>query len=226
MASHLDLEEQEQLEQLKAFWKRWGNLITTGVTVVLVAFAAWNGWNWWQREQGAKAMALYEQLQDLAETQDKDADKMAAAFAVLKERFGSTAAAAQGGLLVAKVQHDKQQDDAARTSLAWVAEHGIDAAYRDVAQLRLAALQIDVKQYDAASKALDAVKSAEFAELVADRRGDLALLQKNADVAKTEYLKAYKAMDAKLDYRRLVEAKLASLGVAGPADEAAKEASK
>jgi len=95
-----------------------------------------------------------------------------------------------------------------------------------VAQLRLAALQIDAKQYEAAAKALDAVKSAEFAALVADRRGDLAQLQKNPDLAKTEYLKAYKAMDAKLDYRRLVEAKLASLGVAVPADDAAKEASK
>ena len=48
MATHLDLEEQEQLDQLKAFWKRWGNLITWLLIAVLGAYAAWNGWNLWR----------------------------------------------------------------------------------------------------------------------------------------------------------------------------------
>ena len=34
MATHLDLEEQEQLDQLKAFWNQYGNLIS-GVLIVL-----------------------------------------------------------------------------------------------------------------------------------------------------------------------------------------------
>ncbi len=223
MASHLDLEEQEQLEALKAFWKQWGNLISWGLTAVLLAYASWVGWNWWQRDQGAKASALYEQLSNQVEA--GDVDKATAAFAVLKERFPSTVAAAQGALLQARLQHDKQNDDGARATLAWAAQNAGDALYQDLARLRLAGLQIDAKQLDEAGKTLDAVKAADFSALVADRRGDIAVLQSKPEVAKAEYLKAYQAMDKTLDYRQLVEAKLASLGAAVP-EEAAAEAGK
>ncbi|MFZ9505481.1 MAG: YfgM family protein, partial [Burkholderiaceae bacterium] len=46
-----DLEEQEQLESLKAFWKKYGNLLMTGLTVVLLAVAGWRGWGWYQQQQ-------------------------------------------------------------------------------------------------------------------------------------------------------------------------------
>ena len=62
MASNLDLQEQEQLDELKAFWKQYGNLITWTLTLALAGLAAFNGWNWWQREQGAKAAAMYDEL--------------------------------------------------------------------------------------------------------------------------------------------------------------------
>lgn len=218
MASHLDLEEQEQLDQLKAFWKQWGNLITWGLTLVLAAYAGWNAWNYWQREQALKASAMYDALDRAA--QAKDADKVAAVLADLKERFPRTTYATQAALLAAKVQHEKGQAEAARATLAWVVERGSEDEYRDVARLRLAGLQLDAKQYEEAAKTLDGVKLAEYAALVADRRGDLALLQGKPDQAKAEFKKAYEGLDKKLDYRRLVEAKLASLGAA-PAPEAA-----
>jgi len=211
MASHLDLEEQEQLDQLKAFWKRWGNLITWVLTAVLTAFAAWQGWNWYQREQAAKAAAMYEEF-DRAMTA-QDADKAAAAAGDLKTRFAGTGYAAQAGLQVAKLQLDKGKADEAKQSLAWVAEQGSEAAYRDLARLRLASLQLDAKAFDEATKTLDAIKSPDFAALVADRRGDALLLQDKRDAAKAEYLKALAGLEKTQDYRRIVEAKLATLGV-------------
>ena len=36
----LDLEEQEQLDQLKAFWQKYRNLITGVLTAALFAYAA------------------------------------------------------------------------------------------------------------------------------------------------------------------------------------------
>ncbi len=222
MASHLDLEEQEQLEQLKAFWKRYGNLITTVLTVVLLGFAGWTGWDWWQREQSLKASTMYEELERAAKA--GDADKAGRVMDDLKERFPRTTYAAQGALLAARVQLDKDQGDKARASLSWAAESASETEYRDIARLRLAALQIDAKQYDDAGKTLDAIKTAELAALVADRRGDLALLAGKTDQAKAEYQKAYDGMDKTLDYRRLVEAKLNSLGVAPP--DAAASAAK
>ncbi|HEV6967354.1 MULTISPECIES: YfgM family protein [Roseateles] len=211
MASHLDLEEQEQLEQVKAFWKRWGNLITWVLTAALAAYAGWQGWNWYQRDQAAKAGAMYDEFQRAATAQD--ADKAAAAAGDLKARYPGTGYAAQAGLEVARLQLDKGKADEARQSLAWVAEQGSEPAYRDLARLRLAGLQLDAKAYDDAAKTLDAVKSPEFAGLVADRRGDALLLQGKHDAAKAEYQKALAAIDKTQDYRRIVEAKLATLGV-------------
>jgi len=211
MASHLDLEEQEQLEQVKAFWKRWGNLITWVLTAALAAYAAWQGWNWYQRDQAAKASAMYEEFDRAAAAQDLD--KAAAAAGDLKARFAGTGYAAQANLQVAKLQLDKGKADDAKQSLSWVAEQGSEPAYRDLARLRLAGLQLDAKAYDEAAKTLDAIKSPEFAALVADRRGDALLLQDKRDAAKAEYQKALAGLEKTQDYRRVVEAKLATLGV-------------
>ena len=211
MASHLDLEEQEQLDQLKAFWKRWGDLITWVLTAVLVAFGAWQGWNWYQRDQAAKAGAMYEEFDRALNAQDLD--KATAAAGDLRTRYGGTGYAAQAGLQVAKLQLDKSKADEAKQSLTWVADNGSEVAYRDLARLRLAGLQLDAKAYDEATKTLDAIKSTEFAGLVADRRGDALLLQDKRDAAKAEYQKALATLEKTQDYRRIVEAKLATLGV-------------
>ncbi|OWQ48776.1 hypothetical protein CDL60_02465 [Roseateles noduli] len=219
MAAHLDLEEQEQLEQLKAFWKRWGNPITWLLTLALVAYAGWTGWNYWQRTEAAKAAAMFGELQRLA--QAGDLGKTVAVFGTLKQDFAGTGYAAQAALVTAKLQLDKEKADDARATLTWAAASAKGDANRDLARLRLAALQMDAKQFDEAGKTLDAVKSADFAALVADRRGDLALLQNKPDVAKTEFKKAYDGLDKQLDYRRLLEVKLASLGVAVGGDEPA-----
>ena len=211
MASHLDLEEQEQLEQVKAFWKRWGNLITWLLTAALAAFAAWQGWNWYQRDQAAKAGAMYDEFERALTAQDLD--KAAVAAGDLRARFASTGYAAQAGLQVAKLQADKGKADDARQSLIWVAEQGAEPPYRDIARLRLAGLQLDTKAFDEALKTLDAIKSPEFAALAADRRGDVLLQQDKRDAAKAEYQKALAGLEKTQDYRRVIEAKLATLGV-------------
>ena len=211
MASHLDLEEQDQLDQLKAFWNRWGNLITWVLTAMLAAFAAFQGWNWYQRDQAAKASAMYEEFDRALNAQDLA--KATAAANDLRTVYAKTAYAAQANLQVAKLQLDKSKADDARQSLSWVAEHGAEPPYRDLARLRLAGLQLDAKAYDEAAKTLDAIKSPEFAALAADRRGDALLLQDKRDAAKAEYQKALAGLDKTQDYRRIVEAKLATLGV-------------
>lgn len=212
MANSLDLQEQEQLDELKAFWKQYGNLITWVLTAGLLAFAGWNAWGWYQRDQATKASAMFDELDKAAVA--GDADKAGRVFGDLKDRFGRTAFAQQGGLLAARVQYDKGQADAAKTSLGWVADNAAEDEYRSIARLRLAGLLLDAKQYDAALKALDAATGKEFAGLVADRRGDVLLAQGKRDEAKAAYQAAYQAMSDKIDYRRLVEAKLTALGAA------------
>ena len=90
--------------------------------------------------------------------------------------------------------------------------------------MRLAALLLDATQYDEALKQLDAVPDGPFAALAADRRGDVLLAQGKRDEARASYERAYKLMDDKVDYRRLIDAKLTALG-ASPAGAAASAAS-
>jgi predicted negative regulator of RcsB-dependent stress response len=221
MANTLDLQEQEQLDDLKAFWKRYGNLITWVITAALLAFASWNAWGWYQRDQAAKAGAMFEEL-DKAATAG-DVERAGRVFNDMKERFPGTTLTQQAGLLAAKLQYDKGQADAALASLGWVADKAGEDEYRAIARLRLAGLQLDAKQYDAALKTLDAITAKDFAALAADRRGDVLLAQGKKDDARSAYQAAYKAMDAKIDYRRLVEAKLTAL--AAPPVAAAAAAS-
>ena len=212
MATHLDLEEQEQLDQLKSFWKQYGNLITWVLIAALGGYAAWNGWHWWQRDQAVKAGAMYDELDRAA--QAGDADKAGRIFADMKERYPRTAFTAQGALLAARTEFEKGQLDNARATLVWVAENAKEVEIQTVARLRLAGVLLDEKKYDEALKQLDAAGAGEFTALVADRRGDILLAQGKKDEAKAAYLSAWKAMDARVEYRRLIDAKLTALGAA------------
>ena len=216
MATHLDLEEQEQLDQLKIYWKQYGNLITWVLIVVLGAYAAWNGWNWWQRQQAVKSSAMFDALDSAARA--GDADAAARIFADMKDRYPRTAFTEQAGLLAAKVQVEKNKPDAAIETLAWVGAHATENEYRAAARLRAAGVLLDQKKYDDAIKQLDAVElkdgSKAFAALVADRRGDVLLAQGKKDAAKAAYTLAWQSMDETVSYRRLIEAKLTALGAA------------
>ena len=210
MASHLDLEEQEQLDQLKAFWAQYGNLITWLLIAVFGTVAAWNGWQYWQRSQADKAAIMYDEVERAA--QAGDMAKLERSAADMKERFGSTAFAAQSASLAAKGFYDAGKPDLAKKELTWVSENASDPGFKATAKLRLAGLLMDTKAFDEALQVLGGEFPAEYAGLVADRRGDVYLAQGKRDQAKTEFEKAYKALDERVDYRRLIEVKLNSLG--------------
>jgi predicted negative regulator of RcsB-dependent stress response len=211
MAKHLDLEEQEQLDQIKHFWAQYGNLITWVLIAVFGSMAAWNGWNYWQRSQATKAAALYDEIERAAVA--SDAGRMERALSDMKDKFGGTTFAAQGGLLAGKTLFDAGKTDGARAALSWVAESAPDDAYKAVARLRLVGLDIEAKAFDQALKTLEAPVPKSFEPLVADRRGDVFMAQGKTEEAKAQYQAAWRGLSDRAEYRRLVEVKLASLGV-------------
>ena len=211
MATHLDLEEQEQLDQLKHFWNTYGTLITWVVLLAAGAFVAWNGWQYFQRNKAAQASALYDEIERSA--QAGDTARIERALSDMKDKFAGTAYAQQAGLLAARALNDKGNADASRAALAWVSEHAVDPGYQAVARLRLAGELLEAKQYDEALKALAAEVPKEFDALAADRKGDIYLTQGKREEAKAEYLKALAAFEPGADYRRLVEIKLNAVGV-------------
>lgn len=215
--AHLDLEEQEQLDRVKHFWKQYGGLITWALVLLLTVYAGYNGWQYWQRKQAVQATALYEELERVAAS--GDAARLGRVLADMRERFGRTLQAQQAGLLAASVHAAAGREDAARAALQWVAEQGSDEAYRALARLRLAGLLLDAKAYDDALKLLDQDYPPEFAALVADRRGDVLLAQGRRDEAAALYQKAWAGLPADHSYRRVVDIKLAALGRKPQAEE-------
>lgn len=210
MANQLDLEEQEQLAQLKHYWQQYGNPISWVLIVVLGVFASWNLYQYWQRNQAAAAATLFDEVERVV--QSSDTAKMERAFNDMKEKFGRTTYAQQAGLLVAKQLYHAGKADAAKTALTWVAEHASDEGYQAAAKLRLAAVLIDSKALDAANQQLSGSFPAGFEALVADRKGDILVLQNKRAQAIAEYQKAFGKFAEGTQYRRLVEIKLNSLG--------------
>ena len=210
MASPLDLQEQEQLDALKAFWNRFGTLITTTLLVAVTAYAGWLGWQWYQRDQGYKAGAMFDELERAV--QAKDAERAGRIAADLRQRYPGTAFAGQGALAAARIQFEQGQADAARARLQWAAESGKPEELQAVARLRLAGLDLQAGKPDDALTQLAAIKVPAFAPLAADRRGDALLAQGKVEEAKAAYQEAWKGLDAEVEYRRVVEAKLDVLG--------------
>ena len=211
MAKHLDLEEQEQLAELKHFWRQYGNLITWVLIAVFASIAAWTSYQYWERKQGAQAAVMFEEVERAV--QSGDAARMERSLVDMKDRFGKSVYAAQAGLLVAKAHYEKGNLPAAKSALEAVVKTAPDEAFAAIAKLRLAGLLLESKAFDEALAALSGSFSKDFAALASDRRGDVFLAQGKKPEAKAEYEKAFKALDERAEYRRLVEVKLNSLGV-------------
>jgi len=210
--AHYDLEEQEQLAQIKHFWQRHGNLITGALIVVLAALAVWNGWQYWQRRQAVEAAGMLESVE--AAAQARDSDRLSQSLTDVQSNYGRTTDAVQASMLAAQVFYEMGQTDAARKALAWVLTEAHDPAYQTIARLRLAAMDIEAKDYEHALVLLSVPMPKTFEALVADRRGDVYAAQGQADLAKAQYRAAWKGMDARHAYRSLVAIKLAALGEA------------
>ena len=211
MAKHLDLEEQEQLDELKHFWKQYGDLITWALIAVFGAVAAWNGYQYWQRQQAVQASTMYDEVERAVKS--GDSARLDRSLADMKDRFGSTVYAQQAGLIVAKARYDKGNIDSAKAALSWVAGNAADEGYQAIAKLRLSGLLLEAKAYDDALKLVAGSFPKDFSPLAADRRGDILMAQDKKSEAKAEYEKAYKGLDERTEYRRLVEVKLNALGI-------------
>ena len=223
MSSHLNLEDQEQIDELKHFWKNWGDLITWLLIAVLGGYAAWMGWQSYQGKQAAQSAALYDTVERAALS--GDIALLDRSVTDIKDKFAGTTYAQQAALLAARVYNEKDRKADAKAQLSWVVEKASDEGYQALARLRLAALLVEDKAYDEARKQLTAKAPEAFAPLMADRLGDLAMLQAQPAEAVQHYKNAWKGFEPNAEYRRLVAVKLAALG-ADPEETPAVESKK
>ena len=207
--STYDLEEQEQLAALKAWWKERGGGVALAAVLLAAAVAAWNAWTWYERSQAAQAAALYDTLQKAARANDVKATRDTAGS--ILENYPRSAYASLAALVSAKVQFQAGDLKTARAQLQWVTEHSKSDEIRSIAALRLANVLLDDKEPDAALKALEATPHPGFEALFAAQRGDILAAQKKREEAR----KAYKAALEKAEpgpLREVLRLKLEALG--------------
>lgn len=207
-----NLEEQERIDALKDWWKRWGSAVSLLLGVAILTLAAWQGWGYYNSVKTREAATVFASVGDTSGA--VDVKKARNAAAVLIDKYPSTAYAPKAALLAAKANYESGDAKSAQAQLNWVIENAKDAGLRDIARLRLAAIALDAKRYDEAEQLLASAHEPAFAALFLDMRGDIAVARGNRKEARNAYQSAL-AKFAKTDaYRQVVEVKLNALGEA------------
>jgi len=204
-----DLEEQEQLDTLKAWWKLHGNKVQWLLIVGLAALASVQGWKYYQHQQNAQASVQFEALQQLDITNIK---AVRSASAQIMEKYAGTPYAARAALLAAHANYKANDRKSAASQLEWVINNGKDDAVKTIAMMQLAGIKFEDKQYDAALKVLEPKHDEGFDGLVADLRGDILAAIGKKDEARKAYEQALKSLDDKASFRKFTEQKLDALG--------------
>ena len=207
----LDLEEQEKVDELRAWWKQYGTLVSSVLLIAALAAAAWSGWQWYQRGQAAEASVIYETLGKAA--RENDAKAVRDAGGSLVESYPRTLYASMGALLSARFYFERNDLKSAKAQLQWVLERSPSEEFRDLARLRLGAVLLNEKDYDAALQAAEAPHGAAFDAQFAALRGDILAAKNQAADAKAAYrLALEKAGKDERAFRESVRVRLEGLG--------------
>ena len=208
-----DLEEQERVDDLKAWWARWGNVVSwvaIGIAAVIVAV---QGWRYWQTTRAEAAGALYLAVANAGRAGEPA--KAKDAMATMLDQYAGTAYAPRAALLYAKQLWSAGDKAGAKAQLTWVVDRSSDDDLKQIARYRLAEVLLDEKNVDEALKVLDAKHADAYAGLYADLRGDALAAAGRTAEARAAYQLALAKIDAKTPYRNFIQVKLDALG--GPA---------
>ncbi len=206
-----DLDEQEQIDQLRAWWAKYGTAVLTVLVVAMAVLGGWRGWQWYQTSQAVQARGYFEALEEAGRQQgDESVARINAAMQTLRSEFGSTDYAARGALVAASALASRNELQAARAQLEWLAQTK-NPTLLPVAKLRLAGILLEQKEFDAALVQL-ADPPAPFVGLYADRRGDILSAQGKGGAAREAWTQAIESLGATNPLTPVVKLKLDALG--------------
>lgn len=204
-----NLDSEDQLERVKAWWKTYGGAVTIGVVLGVALIAGVNFWKQHRGEQAQAAAGLYEQLLS-KNTDQRDAAKTLAKQ--LKDQYAATVYAGKAALYLAKLSFDAKDLTDARSQLQWAIDHAKEPAMRHVARLRLARLMLAQGEIDAAWKLANVKDRDGFDSSYEELKGDILLKQNKPNEARTAYRAARDALSPNSGYGRVLDMKLAELG--------------
>lgn len=211
------LGEENQLDSLKSFAKKYGSAIVSGILIALIAFF---GWQWWQKKNLAESQtntARVQQLMDeatgVAANPNVYQQLVATADRIVKEAPDSVQAI-QTQLVMAKIDFDKADYAAAEKALKRVENSKLDdQGLVQLVKLRLGYAQLAQKKYNDALTSLSAVTLPAYKAMVEEARGDVYFAQNDVPNAKKAYLSAWNDLVEHKQERQILQIKLQSVGV-------------
>ena len=205
-----DLEEQEQLDEFKAWWKKNGSMAINLVLAGLVAYAAWQGYHYYQNKKAVEASELY---QALVVTDINKTAEIKTQSAKLMDSFSGTPYAGRAAVFAAKANFSANDDKSAKSQLEWAVKNAKESAVKAIAGLQLASILFEEKSYDEAQKVLSNISDKGYEGLKANMQGDIFLAQGKQAEAKKAYENALQSLDAQGKLHQYTQQKLESLGV-------------
>jgi predicted negative regulator of RcsB-dependent stress response len=206
----LDLEEQEQVDELKALWKKYGAYITRGVIAFFVLYALFQGWGYYQTKQSLGASELYQSIVVLDEKNTKDILEKSQK---LMDDYSGTPYAGRAAILFAKASYVEGNKDKAKEKLDWATSHAKESATESIALIQLGQILVEEKKYEDALKKVNEVDNEGYLGLSNDLKGDILNAMGKKEEAKKAYLEALKRFGPKDPYAKFTQEKLESLGV-------------
>ena len=211
------LSDDEQLDSLKSFAKKYGSAMISGILIALIAFF---GWQYWQKKTLAEQQmntAKVQQLMDDARTAEGNPDAFsqlsATADKIVKEAPDSVQAI-QTQFLMAKLAYDQQDFAAAEKALKKVENSKVkDQGLLQLVKLRLAYAQLAQKKYDEAIQSLAAVTDPAFKATADEARGDVYVAKNDRENAQKAYQSAWDTLVERKQERQILQIKLESVGI-------------
>jgi predicted negative regulator of RcsB-dependent stress response len=228
VATHLD--DEEQLEAIKRWWRQNGVQIVAAVVLVI---GGWYGWQFWQDRQEQRAQEaslIYGELVGAVAQMDEEPDaesldRITHYASTLKELDSDSQYARYSGLILARLAVLEGDLDAAAGELEAVLEKAGDDPLGHIARLRLARVEAARDNGDRALALLDVDNPGEFRALYAEARGDILAGRGDTAAARAAYELALQNLPASdRDARPVLELKLNQLKPDNNAESADKEA--
>ena len=205
-----DLEEQESIDALKAWWGQYGRLVIAAVLAFIVGVG---GVQIWRHQKEQKAVAAATSFMALEEAvKANDAKKSVELARKIAADFDGTTYSARGAVLAAKVSFESGDAATAAELLKSAVASAKEEPIKALANLRLSAVLLDLGKHDEALAAVSAPPSEAFAALFADARGDILVAQGKVADAKVAYQTALDKLPKTNGWRNVVEIKRDALG--------------
>lgn len=177
--------EEEQVEQLKKYWKKYGNHIMTVILVIVLLFS---GNNWYKDRQAAALSKASNAFHDLMISASKnDLVSVEAKANYIKTTYPSSIYATSSSLVLAKQAVALKKYDSAITQLKWVIDKGISKSFKQVAELRLARIYLYQKKYETSLTVLSKIEEPLFLSIIHEIKGDVYLAQGQRNEASKQY---------------------------------------